>query len=210
MRKFHAIVQNITLIVALATMAGLVYLKKEPLALTIMLALSVGAVLYGRLFCGYLCPFHAFDKGVSATIGKTTKKRLPFPKGNTGMWASLPVAVLLLAIIVIKAATPYTKFKLAIPILVVAFVVLVLFERRVWHRYLCPFGLIMRCPSIKRLTVPVINPESCTRCKKCEKACPVNVITITKDYQGIAHSNCILCYTCEKICPHGAITITNI
>ena len=160
MARNHLILQNITLAAALAAMIGLVYLKKEPLALLAMIALSVGALMYGRVFCGYLCPFHTFDKVYTGTIGKVTSNRIPFPKGAVGSFVSIIIALVLLAIVILKAAMPYTKFKVAIPVLVVAFVVLVLFERRVWHRYLCPFGLIMRCPAYKRVAVPHIDQNA--------------------------------------------------
>jgi hypothetical protein len=50
----------------------------------------------------------------------------------------------------VKASAPYTKIKLAVPVLIIAFVVLVLFRRVVWHRYLCPFGLVMHLPAASR------------------------------------------------------------
>ncbi|MCC7568820.1 MAG: 4Fe-4S binding protein, partial [Candidatus Methanofastidiosa archaeon] len=77
MGKKLFILQYVTLASMLGLMVYLMLQKKEPLALLLLLALSAGSLVYGRLFCGYLCPFHAFDVGVTAVRDRTVRWGLP-------------------------------------------------------------------------------------------------------------------------------------
>jgi uncharacterized protein (DUF362 family) len=64
---------------------------------------------------------------------------------------------------------------------------------------------------------PVIIPETCTRCGRCEKICPARAITgpppsrrraaMPPGRMAIDYSACIRCFCCQEICPEGAVTI---
>ncbi|KUK95190.1 MAG: Uncharacterized protein XE05_0166 [Thermotogales bacterium 46_20] len=59
---------------------------------------------------------------------------------------------------------------------------------------------------LRRFTTrfPAISESKCTRCRTCEKHCPVNAISI--DDGTIDYRKCITCYVCQEICPYDAIT----
>ncbi len=74
-----------------------------------------------------------------------------------------------------------------------------MFLGRVFCKYLCPMGaflgLINRFGSfrVKR------NDETCIHCKKCDKACPVNIkVSAVEQVQA---SECINCNECVNVCP---------
>jgi len=64
---------------------------------------------------------------------------------------------------------------------------------------------------------PVIGPDRCTECGRCEKICPAGAITgpptatrraaAPPGRMVIDYTACIRCFCCQEICPEGAITI---
>ena len=64
---------------------------------------------------------------------------------------------------------------------------------------------------------PVIGPDRCTKCGRCEKICPAGAITgpppatrratAPPGRMVIDYTSCIRCFCCQEICPEGAITI---
>ncbi|MCM1302167.1 MAG: RnfABCDGE type electron transport complex subunit B [Alistipes senegalensis] len=76
--------------------------------------------------------------------------------------------------------------------------------------------------------LPAVDPDKCTACGACVKACPKNIIELRKKwpkdravYVGCVSKDkgavvmkackagCIGCGKCEKVCPFGAITVEN-
>jgi len=84
----------------------------------------------------------------------------------------------------------------------------------------CPFGAITMKDGL-----PVVNPEKCTACGLCAKACPKNLFTITptaknvhvrcvsqdlgKNTKVACSVGCIGCKLCEKKCQFDAIHVIN-
>ena len=85
----------------------------------------------------------------------------------------------------------------------------------------CPFDAI----EMSADNLPVVNVARCTGCRKCEAACPKQVIEIlnggkavlvachSKDKGGAVRKNCdvgcIACGKCVKVCPYDAPSIVN-
>jgi uncharacterized protein (DUF362 family) len=49
------------------------------------------------------------------------------------------------------------------------------------------------------------TPAACTRCRTCERACPVAAITMGEAGPVFDHDTCIRCYCCQELCPENAI-----
>jgi len=181
--------------------------NRESSAISLFLFLSLGSILYGKLFCGYYCPFHAYDMAVTYIFGKAKIKRISCPAIYNYRPLLLCASTLILALLMIKATAPYTSIKFKVPVLLIAFFFLTFFEPKLWHRYLCPFSLIMRLPALTRPLLPKIDEDKCKRCKACEKACPTDSITIGKDEIDLHARSCILCYRCEDSCKYDSINV---
>jgi Na+-translocating ferredoxin:NAD+ oxidoreductase RNF subunit RnfB len=85
----------------------------------------------------------------------------------------------------------------------------------------CPFDAMHMGPE----DLPIVDLVKCTGCRKCEKACPKNVIEIlpeskavivachSKDKGGVVRKQCevgcIGCKKCVKICPFDAAGVEN-
>ncbi len=87
--------------------------------------------------------------------------------------------------------------------------------------FVCPFDAIVMSEN----GLPKIDPEKCTACEKCVKACPRSIITLApvnkknhircssqdvgKVVRKICEVGCIGCGICAKTCPVDAITMEN-
>ncbi len=54
---------------------------------------------------------------------------------------------------------------------------------------------------------PEIQKELCTACGICQKACPVQVISINHQYAEINQKDCLRCYCCHEMCPENAVKL---
>lgn len=63
---------------------------------------------------------------------------------------------------------------------------------------------------------PVIIPDICIECGRCEKICPARAVTgpparrraaMPPGRMTIDYTACIRCFCCQEICPEGAVTI---
>lgn len=188
-------------------------------AFLLMILGLIVALLFGAIFCGYLCPFGA----VQEWIGKLGKKL--FPKKYNHMipfkidrvlrylrYIVLGMVVYQTAVtakLVFQDVDPYYALfnfftdEVAITAYVILGVTLVasLFIERPWCKYLCPYGALLGLFNPIRIFKIRRNPQSCTQCKRCDHACPMNITvsnqTVIRDHQ------CIACHRCtsEEACP---------
>ena len=205
--NIRRIIQVLTLAISIVAFVIFIKNKKESILLLWMLGVSLSSLIFGRIFCGYFCPFHAFDKGWGYIVNKLGLKKIKTPSLLKKGSIYYPISVILLILILLKISGLIIPIKIKIPFLIVAFPILALFTSDLWHNYLCPFGLIMKLPSLNRLLMPNIDNHSCTNCNLCKKACPTEAIELNNEKMKIIGSKCILCYECEKICKFDSIKI---
>ena len=76
-----------------------------------------------------------------------------------------------------------------------------LFIQRPWCKYLCPYGAFLGLFNIVRIKAIVREESTCLACKKCDKACPMN-IEVSNEKVVRSHQ-CISCMECtsQNACP---------
>ena len=205
--KARKIIQVLTLVISIAAFVFFIKAKKEAILLLWMLSFSFASVIFGKLFCGYFCPFQAFDKGWGYILDKLNIKKINTPSIFKKAYVYYPISLILLALVVIKISGLIIPIKIKIPFLIVAFLILAIFTSDLWHNYLCPFGLVMKLPALRRFLMPGIENYKCTKCNICLKICPTEAIEINNKKLNIIGSKCILCYRCEKICKFDSVKI---
>jgi polyferredoxin len=195
-------------------------LNDLPLMLMVVFTL-VTVVFWGRIFCGYLCPFGALQDFIDRIVPARFKRELPHGAHR----AALKAKYVILALIILPAlagveASFYQYFEpfgtvfflstnvvlwtIAGSILLASVVV-----PRFYCRYACPLGASLAVASLISLKrIPRV--EQCDYCKVCEKRCPTGAI----DGPRLDFKECVRCNDCEiqliqrtGVCRHDMETI---
>jgi polyferredoxin len=78
-----------------------------------------------------------------------------------------------------------------------------LFARRFWCRYLCPLGALLGLMSKVAIVRRQVN-DQCEQCDACAQVCPTGTIQAEKGYASDP-SECTMCLECPAACPYDAI-----
>lgn len=205
----------------IATLQALFILKeaivlKFPIFLIFILPILI-AVLFGRVFCGWLCPIGAFQELVYRVSKKLGIKTVKISKKWQGFLKTIPF--LILTVIIAAGLTSqqmlfcrfdpfgylFGRTRDTIPfLLLIGLFFLLPFLFRPFCQYVCPYGAILALLSRFSIFRLKIDKKKCTQCKLCEKNCPTEAIK----QQKINFSDCILCCDCQKKCPKKGIAFS--
>lgn len=180
-------------------------------------------LLFGSLFCGYMCPLGSVQEWVGRIGKRVFKKRYNSFSGSkidrllgylryAVLFAVLIQTTRIVSLVFMKIDPYYALFHfwtgdVFITSLIVlgAVLVLSLFVERPWCRWLCPFGALL---GIIQLISPwKIRTEDnkCTSCGKCSRVCPMGIRVHSRS--SVIDTRCNKCSTCLDSCPtEGALT----
>lgn len=171
--------------------------------MVIFLGSVVFSVMFARFYCGWICPINSVMQ-VGDWIGKKLGiqgDRVP-PVLRSGAFAYGIVALTF----VLAFLNTTGKFKLPFLLVMVGlgFLVALRYPQETWHKYLCPYGVILRIPGrFAKLKMNVDN--TCSGCGLCKKVCPAEAVEITNRKADIDASLCLVCHECSVICPKNSI-----
>lgn len=177
-------------------------------------AALIVALLFGRVFCGWVCPLGAVQDAARWLI---TKAGVRFRKGrrlrlvkylllaaiagaailgvNFG-WVLDPVCLMSRPAAVGRGQQLPPALRLTIWGSVGVVCLLVVAGPRFWCRVLCPLGALLGLLSLRRRHVG----EQCTSCQACQDACPVGLSS-----QEASRTECLQCHRCQSACGRHAI-----
>lgn len=179
--------------------------------------LGAAAVLLGRLWCGFICPFGLLQDLLHKIPGR--KLRLPRPLGYT-KWVLLLVLVFALPYFwprlgvsyctlcpagTLESAIPWaitgvsspwrTMFLVRVAVLLAVLVLAVLISRS-FCRMLCPLGALLSLGNrLSFLRIRQTN-DACNACGQCAQHCPVDLDPVTEMNSG----ECVRCLNCTARC----------
>jgi polyferredoxin len=190
------------------------------------LLVSGSVLLFGRAFCGWFCWFGGYLDLVEWGIGNKLKLRLP--RAMPLYLAAIPFVALFAKVygsllvnwldglpttltFSLADTEPWggqqTGLSILITLVLYGPVLLYVFGRHAWCRYLCPIGALLKIFSRFGVgKVRLVNGE-CVGCGKCNRACDmqVNVIGELQARGQVDSQDCIRCLKCTDACPVGAI-----
>lgn len=198
---------------------GTLVKKLHPSSLVLMWIVLVLALLFGPVFCGWVCPLGTVQEWIGKLGQKIFKKRY-----NTFIPAVVDRYLRYLRYVILgmvlfqtaKAGTllflnidPYFAlfnfWSVEVPrtALIVLGVTLIgaLFVERPWCKYACPYGALLGIFNLFRIVKLSRNPKTCINCKRCDRVCPMNITPA--DDKNVINHQCITCLECtsEIECP---------
>lgn len=83
-------------------------------------------------------------------------------------------------------------------------------DNRAFCKYLCHITVLLKTTSRFSLLKVAGNPDQCTNCGVCTKACPMDIMipSYITNGQRILSTECIFCQTCVNVCPHQTLTVS--
>lgn len=195
-------------------------------SLVLAFGLLMSIIFFRRGFCGWICPFGT----VQELLGKIRKNKINIPKKYDTKARYLKYGVLAFAMIgagitgslVFRNYDPFMTFfhfgkgiiwnyeaeefasHITAFILTIGVLIFSVFISRFWCKYLCPLGAGMALLSKLGFTTIKNDTKKCTKCKSCNKACPVGITIHNK--KEIKDSECINCAKCVNVCPEKSLS----
>jgi polyferredoxin len=180
----------------------------------LLLAFLAVSILLRKTFCSWLCPVGKMGKrfrGSNFTLPRWPDLALRAPK--YALLAAFGYVVVAMSADAIAAflGSPYgliadvkmldlfRRMGETTAVVLSIVVVLSLFIKTFWCRFLCPYGALMGLGSLFSPVWVKRNPEACIDCAKCRKACPSNLPVDTN--LAIHSAECIGCLECVSACP---------
>ena len=172
--------------------------------------------LGGRAWCS-MCPIPAPGEWLARGAIVVRRERgigfgLAWPKRLQNLWPAFGGLLLLVLFGLIVTTRPLVTALLLLGLALVALVTHLVFERRVFCRYLCPVGALLGIYSMAApLELRARDLDVCRRCrgKACYRGgegypCPA----FQFPGGGLARNTyCLLCTECLKACPYDNLTL---
>ena len=180
-----------------------VYLRD--MAVLVMIAFTVvTTLLWGRVFCGFLCPFGALQDFITRIVPRRFQWAVPQRIHDRAIYLKYGILLLIVGLAALPAQIavyqyfePFgTVFYLSTSPLLLSiaggFLVASAVVPRFYCRYACPLGAALGVASLLSF-FRIRRVEQCEPCKVCEIACPTGAIRGPE----IDFKECVRCNVCE-------------
>jgi polyferredoxin len=195
--------------------------KVHPAGLVLFTFFVGSGIIFRKTFCSWFCPVGTFSEWLGMLGKKLFKRNFEIPE--IVAWILTPLKYLLLLFflnMIIGMSTysakyflddPYNKIsdvKMLLFFLnisgfslkfIIVLILLSIFFKNFWCRFLCPYGALIGLGSIFRITKVRRNEDTCTNCEMCTKVCPQRIKVSQK--KTVNTPNCTACMACVEACP---------
>jgi polyferredoxin len=195
--------------------------KVHPAGLVLFTFFVGSGIIFRKTFCSWLCPIGTFSEWLGMFGKKLFKRNFEIPEILA--WILTPLKYLLLLFflnMIVEMSTYSAKYFLDDPYnkisdvkmllfflnisgfslkVIIVLILLSIFFKNFWCRFLCPYGALIGLGSILRITKVRRNEDTCTNCEMCTKVCPQRIKVSKK--KTVNTPNCTACMACVEACP---------
>jgi ferredoxin len=188
-------------------------------ALVLMGIVFTLAILFGPVFCGWVCPLGSVQEWVGKLgrrlLGKRYNEIVPSKLDRVLRYLRYVVLGLVLyntavsGLLLFSNVDPYYALyhfwtgETAVASLVVLAVTLLLslVVERPWCKYACPYGALLGLTNFIRIFKIRRQVSTCIDCGSCDRACPMNIAVSM--HENVLDHQCISCMQCtsQVSCP---------
>ena len=199
--------------------SGLLVKKIHDASLVLAGIVLVLSILFGPVFCGWVCPLGTVQEWVSKLGRKIFRRRynhfVPAKLDNIlrylryGVLAWVVYVTATTGTLIFEAYDPYFALfnfwstEVAWSALAILGVTLLLsvFVERPWCKYVCPYGAVLGITNLFRVFSIKRSELTCKADGACSILCPMNIPVDTK--KTVRDHQCISCLECtsEAVCP---------
>lgn len=171
------------------------------------LPLVLLALIFGRIFCSFICPLHFFLEFLP--VGKVKKTA---PRGPLLLLMLVLLCSFLLGLPVFAMFSPLhilqrlLLFGMGLEgLFLVALAVFSFFQgAKSWCRMLCPLGALYGLLGFRRQLVIAVDPDLCTNCGRCQQVCTMGTSPVQHDF--LSAYMCTNCGDCIDRCQMKALS----
>ena len=182
----------------------LMIIGKVQLWMGLFLISVLAALVFGRVYCGWICPINTVMKVITWIKKKLRIKNARIPLWLTKPWIRLFVLGLFAALFAFVMVSG-KKLPVLPALLAIGGALTFFFPEELWHRYLCPYGTILSIPARKSKHTMTLDSELCNSCGMCQRVCPAKAVEKRELHYEILKKDCIVCMECSGICKKNAI-----
>lgn len=194
----------------------------HPAGLMIFVATLITAWVFRRALCSWICPIGTLSEYLAILGRKLIGKNLNVPKWLDTILLGLKFVLFFYiakafiflpaqqaiafmkipyyAISDIKMFEFFFKIGTIGLMVILVLVILSIFIKSFWCRYLCPYGALLGAVSFFSPVILTKNAETCIDCGRCNQVCP-NKVDVQGKKRFVITSECTGCTSCVSACP---------
>lgn len=168
-----------------------------------------GPLFFGRGWCGYACWTAMILDLLPYKRPETQRKKIGYIRYITFFLSLLFVLLLFLLKVPEKNKIMFWSFIIGNLIYYTVGLLLAFMfkDNRAFCKYICPITVFLKPMSYYSYIRVKVDENKCISCKKCTKACPMNVDVTSNSRKRLNATECILCAKCIDECPTGALKL---
>ena len=164
------------------------------------------AVIAGRVFCGWMCPFgFLFELMYKLRVKIFKLKKLPTVNEKIhNKLIYFKYVVLILVVLIYLSGVKIVNSYILSHLLLALFLALGFIYPMFFCRYICPVGALLGIFAKFSIFKLRVNKDRCVKCRLCEFKCPMQIKIV--DIGNINQMSCIRCFECMSACKKDALS----